>query len=185
MIAVACLVLSAALHEAALLLTAIFVAAVAAWNEDEGGSLSRHGLATAVIVAIPIILVTLAIGLHRPTATPEELTVRYADKTGLVSPMAVDIPFRSLTDNVGVVREWVQEHDGGAALTADVIAIIPVLGGCWLALRRAGLSWAATSSSERAVLLSALAPLALIPIGSDFGRWTSFVALTLAFGDRR
>lgn len=153
-------------HEAALLVTMPIVTVVVASREGYRRALwpFMAGLATAATLLV----------LPMPVEQPE-FYAWLASRIDRVDPLASLLPYQSLP--VAVSRAW--RHltgPGPAQLAPTLLAVAP---GAWLTARALRTTRAGTSRS-RAFVLAALAPVALMFVGTDLPRWFALATLGLA-----
>lgn len=162
---------AAAVHESALLVGGLWVGALAARQ--------RRSWWPAVATIVPVAAATVALGATRPAIPANQLEAVLAGRTGHpISTMFVEGLYADLGESLAFSWSYFADGWQGPVLLAlGAAAAAPVFVACWVALRTAGVT---LDVHDRALLATAVAPMALSVIAVDYGRWWAYAALLAA-----
>lgn len=171
------LVVATLVHEAAVPMVAVWIGAWAAHRAVAQGWPVRRAVARGLWVVAPAGVALVGLSLLRPALDPAAALAALAADTDVdLHRRAVEVQYWGLGDNLAMMgRAWGRR--AGPFLAGSVAAVVPLVLACGALLRDRGVGWRDLQPTERVLVVASAAPLSLVLVAVDFGRW--FAAATI------
>lgn len=159
-------------HEAALLTAAPWAAVWIAGRVSSARTRSAGVVAGACCIAVPLVA---GAALQRPSMPLHAFEEWLATRTDWpVGGLEVVVPYQSVSGAIASARGFLLSSAGLRGLVLAVIAVLPLLAALVVSLRSADVRWRDVSGNERLLFVASAAPLGLMGVGMDYGRWWTF-----------
>lgn len=160
---------SVAVHEAAL---ATYVVWTVVWAWDRAG-----WPAAAACAAVPA---GVTAALQAPNLTVGQFQWWLASRSDwpITGDLETTVPYQTTGEAVEFTYAWLSTSTGARWAVLSILAVLPVLALIAVAFRRS-VRWADLKVTERAMYGASLAPLGLMVVGMDYGRWWSLSTILL------